>query len=287
MIISALFILRMNDVIGKSTHPAFEGMHIQRVCSGDAPDYLCARKVTEPLIAEAKGRFSAIGFDTTAFDEWRQQFTRVRVLDRNKTVRSTKGYIVATRFVTGDNSRKTLATTYIEDPATEGEPLSAEQQSALGRSIIAIHYARVFRKLDLTLFASALTLGYALTRELTFQIPVWICMTPPFQGKKYVGGYYRTLAGAVPTLTQRGWQFQSYELGTGHAVFVGLDAAIATHVAAAARGDWHAFDNIPRPLPEGAWASEFAWLWDGTVAAPLPYFLPAGFYHLVIASVLL
>jgi hypothetical protein len=269
------YFAHMNDVIGKSTHPAFEGMCIERVTKGDIPDYLCARKVTEPLIAEAKGRFSSIGFDTTAFDEWRQQFTRIRVLDRDKKLRSAKGYIVATRFVTGANSSKTVAATYIEDPATEGEPLSAEQQSALGRSILAMHYSRIFTKLDLTLFASALTLGFALTRELTFQIPVWICATPPFLGKKYIGGYYQTAPGLIPTLSERGWQFPS-QLGGGHAVFVGVDASIASNVAAAARGDWHALDNIVSPLPEGAWSSEFAWLSDGTVAAPLTYFLPAG-----------
>jgi hypothetical protein len=114
------YFAHMNDVIGKSTHPAFEGIRIERVIKGDIPDYLCARKVTEPLIAEAKGRFSSIGFDTRAFDEWRQQFTRIRVLDRDKKLRSAKGYIVATRFVTGANSSKTVSATYIEDPATEG-----------------------------------------------------------------------------------------------------------------------------------------------------------------------
>lgn len=265
------YFAHMNDVIGKS----FEGMRIDRASSGDIPDYLYTKKITEPLIAEAKGRFSAIGFDTSAFEEWRQQFTRIRILDRDKQPRSAKGFIVATRFVTGSNSGKTLAATYIEDPATEGEPLNAEQQSALARSVTAIHYARIFTKLDLTLFASALTLGFVLTRQLTFQIPVWICATLPFLGKKYIGGYYQTTAGPTPTLTERGWQFPS-QLGAGHAVFVGLDASIASHVVAAARGDWRALDNIVSPLPEGARSSEFAWLSDGTVAAPLTYFLPAG-----------
>jgi hypothetical protein len=94
----------MGDVIGKSTHPAFEGMRIERVASGDIPDYLCARKVTEPFIAEAKGRFSSIGFSKTEFSGWRDQFTRIRVLDRRKMLRNAKGYIVATRFVTDANT---------------------------------------------------------------------------------------------------------------------------------------------------------------------------------------
>jgi hypothetical protein len=118
--------------------------------------------------------------------------------------------------VTGANSSKTLATTYIEDPAPDGEPLLEEQERALGRSILARHYSRIFTKLDLTLFASALTLGFALTRQLTFQIPVWVCATPPFLGEQYIGGYYQTGAGLIPTLTERGWQFP-FQLGAGHA----------------------------------------------------------------------
>jgi hypothetical protein len=101
---------------------------------------------------------------------------------------------------------------------------------------MAAHYARIFTKLDLQLPASALSLGYALTRQLTFQVPIWTCVSPPFQGKKYVGGFYRTLSGQIPTLTERGWQL-SGELGAGHAVFVGLDAETASHAAAAARGN--------------------------------------------------
>lgn len=69
------------------------------------------------------------------------------------------------------------------------------------------------------------------------------------------------------------------KLGTSHAVFVGLQADIAAHVSAAARGEWTALDEI-RPVGleqlEGIWSSEFAWLPDGSVAAPVLYFLPTG-----------
>lgn len=269
------YFAHMSDVIGKSTHPAFEGMRIERVCAGDIPDYLCARKVTEPYIAEAKGRFSGVGFGNVEFGSWRDQFTRIRVLDRAKTQRSTKGFIVATRFVTDANAVKTRTTTYIEDPNTEGLPLSEEQRTILGRATMAVHYARVFTKLDLAPLASALNLGYALTRQLSFQVPVWTCVSPPVQGNKYVGGYYRTVPGQGPVLTERGWQFPA-ELGVGHAVFVGVDANVASQAAEAARGEWHSFDNIRPPLPEGLWSSELAWLLDGTIAAPLPYFVPSG-----------
>jgi len=181
----------MSDVLGKPTHAAFGGMRVERICPGDVPDYLCAREVAEPFLAEAKGRFSSISFDTAAFKNWRGQFSRIRVVDSAKVPRSTKGYIVATRFVTDGDAAQARTTSY-EDPSTGGERLPEEQGALLNRGTKAIHYARIFNKLDLVPLASALNLSYALTRQLTFQVPVWTCTAPPFQGKTYVGGYYRT-----------------------------------------------------------------------------------------------
>jgi len=76
-----------------------------------------------------------------------------------------------------------------------------------------------------------------------------------------------------PDYTERGWQL-SLELGAGHSVFIGLDADIASRVAQAARGEWEVLNAIEPVVPEGTWSSEFAWLFDGTVAAPLLYFIP-------------
>jgi hypothetical protein len=263
----------MNDVLGKPAHAAFGSMRVERICRGDVPDYLCARGVMEPLLAEAKGRFSSIGFGTAAFESWRSQFARSRVVDAANIPRNTKGYIVATQFVTDSQPSQTRTTSYVEDPNTEGQRLSEEQGTQLGRGVRALHYARIFNKLDLVPLASALNLGYALTRQLTFQTPVWICTSPPFQGRKYIGGYYRTLAGQGPTFSERGWQL-SLELGAGYSVFVGLEASVAFKVAAAARGEWNALDEILPASPEGLWGSEFSWLPDGSVAAPLLHFIP-------------
>jgi hypothetical protein len=271
-----IYFAHLNDVIGRPTHAAFEGMQIERACKGDIPDYLCARKVTEPYIAEAKGRFSAVGFERADFKEWRAQFERIRGLDRNRIPRRLKGYIVATRFATNANSPSIRTTSYIEDPETVGEQLPEENSGGFGRVTTALHYAAVFRKLGLLSLASALDLGYALTRQLSVQVPVWTCMSPPFEGRKYVGGYYRTLEGTGPSLTDRGWR-HSLELSVGHSVFIGLNLAIATEVAAAARGEWTRLDGLARlddVYPIGSWSSEFGWLGDGTVAAPATYFLP-------------
>jgi hypothetical protein len=139
----------MNDVLGKPAHAAFGGMRVERICPGDVPDYLCARQVTEPLLAEAKGRFSSINFNSAAFQSWRAQFSRVRIVDSANIPRSAKGYVVATQFVTDASAAKNRATSYIEDPNTEGERLTGKQSTCLGRGVRAVHYARIFNKLDL------------------------------------------------------------------------------------------------------------------------------------------
>ena len=264
----------MSEVLGKTAHAAFGGMRIERVCKGDVPDYLCGDD-RNAFLAEAKGRFSTIKFASAAFNDWRAQFTRVRVVDSQNVVRSAKGYIVATKLVTDASSVTQRAATFIEDPDTEGEPLGREQSLQLARGAKAIHYSRIFQQLRLTPFASALSLGYALTRQLTFQVPVWTCTAQPFEGMTYIGGFYRTRGGHGPSLTEKGWQM-SFELGTDHAVFVGLQSKVASQIAAAARGEWNGLDDVRPVGAEGQWSSDFAWLPDGSVAAPVLHFLPTG-----------
>lgn len=264
----------MNDVLGKAAHPAFGGMRIERILKEDVPDYLCGDD-SNAFLAEAKGRFSAIKFASAAFNNWRAQFTRVRVVDSQNVPRSTKGYIVATKLVTDANPGTQRAAAFIEDPATEGEPIGRGQNQQLARGAKAIHYSRILQKLQLTPLASALNLGYALTQQLTFEVPVWTCTTPPFAGTTYIGGFYRTGTGHGPILTEKGWQL-SLELGTSHAVFVGLQSNVALRIASAARGEWNALDEIRPVGAEGLWSSDFAWLPDGSVAAPVLNFLPTG-----------
>jgi len=110
------YFAHMTEVLNKPTHAAFEGMRIERTSPGDVPDYLCARKVTVPHVAEAKGRFSSISFASAEFKRWREQFTRIRVVDRAGIPKVLKGFIVGTRFATETNSATVQTTTFIEDP---------------------------------------------------------------------------------------------------------------------------------------------------------------------------
>lgn len=264
----------MNDVLGKAAHPAFGGMRVERVTRGDVPDYLCGDD-QRAFLAEAKGRFSTIKFTNAAFNDWRCQFTRVRVVDSVNKPRSTKGYIVATKLVSDASPPTQRSASFIEDPATEGEPLTREQNLQLSRAAKALHYSRIFQKLQLTPFASALNLGYALTRQLSFTVPVWTCTAQPFEGTTYIGGFYRTGTGHGPVLTEKGWQMP-IEFGTSHAVFIGLQSRVAAQIAIAARGEWNALDEARPQGAEGRWDSDFAWLPDGSVAAPALHFLPTG-----------
>ena len=272
-----VYFAHMKNVLNKSTHAAFDGLRIERTAKGDVPDYLCAKNSIRPFIAEAKGRFESVAFASAEFAKWRKQFDRIQVLDRGGVARRVKGYVVGTRFATDANAPSTRTCCFVEDPETRGESALGEGNSgSLGRAIVAIHYSRIFSKLGLSAIASALSAGYHLTRQLTFQVPVWTCMSEPFQGRKFIGGFYRTTEGACPTLTEKGW-VQPFELGQGHLAFVGLELDIAKRVAAAARESWELLDRVEQITPEGLWSSEFSWLLDGTVAAPAVQFLPTGF----------
>ncbi len=271
------YFAHLQNIVNKSTHAAFGGMKIRRTKKGDIPDYLCARKTTAPRIAEAKGRFRSITFDSAEFDEWRQQFERVEALSPMGSAISLKGYIGATRFVTERDSRRTRTTSFIEDPQTPGEPLgeNTDVSRNLGRVALAQHYGRIFNKLGLGLLASALHNGFALTRELSFNVPVWTCMVQPFRGREFIGGWYRTQSGPVATLTEKGWM-QPLEIPLRHLAFVGLDVEIARDIAEAARGQWSSLDGIAPERVEALEpiSSEFASLLDGTVAAPATHFIP-------------
>ena len=67
----------------------------------------------------------------------------------------------------------------------------------------------------------------------------------------------------------------SIELGQGHGVFIGLELSRARTVSRAARGEWESLDELEHMEAEGIWSSEFSWLRDGTVCAPMTYFLPS------------
>jgi hypothetical protein len=178
---------------------------------------------------------------------------------------------VATRFATDASHPRVRTTSHVEDPETDGVALSREEAGSLSRVAVALHFGRFFQKLGLRPIASALSLGYALTQELTLQVPVWRCLVPPFREQEYVGGFYQTKSTGGAILTEQGWR-ATWDVAAGRTAFIGLRLDVASRVARAARGAWNELDHLPVATPEEAWGSEFAWLRDGSVAAPAEYF---------------
>ncbi|WP_437479012.1 hypothetical protein WME75_31905 [Sorangium sp. So ce1014] len=270
-----VYFAHMRDVLDKPTHPAFGGMSIRRVVKGDVPDYLCARKVDRPCIAEAKGRFSAISFDSAEFSEWRAQLGRIRVVDQHAGTLRLKTFIAGTRFATVENRASTRSAIYLEDPPTIGErDYEPQRDAGLHRGAIAIHYGRVMSKLDLPLLSAALSHGFVMPDELVFQVVAWECLVPPLDGVRFIGGYMLRAGHRPPKLVKNGWAHDTFELGQGHAPFVGLKLDVAQGLSAAVRGDWPRLNELPVLDFDQSRPSQLTWLADGTVTGPIEFFRP-------------
>ncbi|MGE5456984.1 MAG: hypothetical protein ACM3RX_01375 [Methanococcaceae archaeon] len=187
------YFAHMDKVLNKELHPAFDGMKVKRIAEGSVPDYLCAKSVSKPFIAEAKGRFSNIDFNSVEFNEWRQQFTRIRVFDRNSIPKKIKGFIIGTKFSTDTQSVKNKSKVYSEDPNTDGEEYINSDNLGIGKGCIALHYARLLSKLGLQLLASSLDEGFVVPSELSFNLPIWRCKYPPLEGETFIGGYFSSI----------------------------------------------------------------------------------------------
>lgn len=141
------YFAHMEHVLDRALHPAFSSIRVERIQSGDAPDYFCAQNVNKVLLSEAKGRYPSIGFANKEFEKWRTQFTRVAVKESNGRHRRVKGYIVATRFAT-EEKPSLKSGLFEEDPDSPGQlPLAEDQGRELGSAIMALHYSDIALKL--------------------------------------------------------------------------------------------------------------------------------------------
>jgi len=93
------YFAHLDSLIGDK-NANLHGFAVERAAPGDIPDYLCSDGAGSVVLAEAKGRYTAVSFKSEEFSRWRQQFTRVRVLDAKGDAVRVKGHIVATRFAT-------------------------------------------------------------------------------------------------------------------------------------------------------------------------------------------
>jgi hypothetical protein len=276
------YFAHMDRVLRRPLHRAFSSILVERVASGDAPDYFCAESVDKVFLSEAKGRYTPISFGTGEFQGWRNQFSRVSVREQGGALRKVKGYIVATRFATEDNpARKSRV--LIEDPESPGnELLTDDQTSQLGQVIMSLHYSDIALKLGQPILASALSLGFQIPEDLRIPFIIWRVTSGPLEGRLFAGGYYPAMGGAPPfQATKDGYIFQPFapfRLDVGTATFVGVELDIFRSVVKMARLEPHTkptiehFDErLIQPFYSG-----FSLLRDGSVIGPIEFFTPVG-----------
>lgn len=184
-----VYFAHMDQVLGGNAISQAQGVRVERISSGDTPDYLCAIRSFGVCLAEAKGRAGTIGFDKPEFQAWRDQFSRVEVRNASGDQESVKGFIVATRMVSDDRP-KTFSTMWIEDPRSPGEARGGEAiDPGLSELVGRRHYSAILSRLRLPLYSEALRQGAVVAEEVSPQMGVWEFLLPPLRGMLFVGGY--------------------------------------------------------------------------------------------------
>jgi len=272
------YFAHLDSLIG-ATSANLHGYAVERAAPGDIPDYLCSDGAGSVVIAEAKGRYTPVGFITEEFSRWRQQFTRVRVLDAAGNAVRVKGHVVATRFAT-ESKPKVQSKLYAEDPSTEGrEPISTDTALLLSGQVIASHYADVLMKLDQPLMAYAIRRSLRLERQIGIPVTIWGFA---FGGHEryFVGGYYardtdQSLIDFVNgQITRR--NSDPFRLGVHSGTFVGIELSVFKHLVSVARGDRRLLEALPEVDPVRDLYSGISMLRDGSIIGPLPMFTPLG-----------
>lgn len=271
------YFAHIGSLIG-ANKSAFHGFAVERSAFGDTPDYLCSGGLGSVVVAEAKGRYTPISFKSKEFESWRQQFTRVRVLDGTGTAVSVKGHIVATRFATEYQAR-VQSKLYAEDPRTEGqEPISQLTASLLSRQIAASHYADVLLKLDQPYMSISLRNLVPIAEEIRIMATLWEF---DFGGQRmmFVGGYHsgavtKPLVELVDNQIVR-HRSDPFKLGAHNGTFIGLELSVFKHLVSVCRGANRLLENaVPEIRPLVAVYSGLSMLQGGSVIGPLQLFNP-------------
>ena len=242
--------------------------------SGDTPDYFCSEKSNRVYLAEAKGRLSSINFNTKTFNNWRRQFSRINVSDKDGNIFSVKGFIVASRLLTENSYPNVLPHILIEDPKTEGNrPIEdSNENTQLSRIIVKSHYATILDRLHLRLYASTLRASTELQETFGINVGVWKCNVPFLKDYKFVGGY---LTENYPKTYIRRPYFNyanNLDLSTPPTSFFGLEYNLFKSLRQLISKGWN--DKI-QINPFGNKSNQFELLSikdDGTILAPLDYF---------------
>ncbi|PMQ13047.1 hypothetical protein PseAD21_05140 [Pseudomonas sp. AD21] len=255
----------------------FQGFTVERAVPGDIPDYLCSDGAGSVVLAEAKGRYTSVGFNTEEFERWRNQFTRVRVLDAEGQAVRVKGHIVATRFAT-ESKPKVQTKLYAEDPSTEGqEPISGDTAFRLSGRVIASHYGDALMKIDQPHLAFAIRRSRRLEQQSSIPVTIWQFAFADLN-RYFVGGYYAKDTDE-PLIDLKSMQIKHrswdpFRLGVHSGTFVGIELSVFKHLVNVARGDRYLLDGLPEVDPIKDLYSGVSMLRDGSVIGPLSMFIP-------------
>lgn len=269
----------MEHILNRQLHRAFGGCSIERVSKGDTPDYFCAESVDRVFLAEAKGRYSSIAFNSKEFDSWRKQFDRIVFKDAAGTARSIKGHIVATRFVTEQDSTKLKSGLFAEDPASPGD-IDADDETIfeLGASVIASHYSGISSKLGQPLLASSLANGIQLSEDILIQCIAWRVIAGPLQGKRFIGGYFGSPKYNTLSCDSNGRIVFDHRdplrLDSPSTTFFGIEESIFRQVVAISRFGAKAAMQLDTFDATDFFYSGFSVLRDGSVLGPVDFFTP-------------
>lgn len=271
------YFAHLDSLIG-GADAKLHGYAVERATPGDIPDYLCSDGMGSVVLAEAKGRYTPVGFGTKEFSRWRQQFTRVRVLDAAGNAVRVKGHIVATRFAT-ESKPRVQSKLYAEDPSTEGrEQISADTALLLSRQVAASHYADVLMKLDQPLLAFAIRRSLRLEPQIGIPVTVWGFAFGGYE-QCFVGGYYakdtnQPLIDLVEKEVIRRSSSDPFRLGIHSGTFVGLELSVFQHLVGVARGDGLLLEGLPEVDRVRDLYSGISMLRDGSIIGPLSMFVP-------------
>ncbi|GAB0118751.1 hypothetical protein [Acidisoma sp. 7E03] len=268
------YFAHMEHVLDRGSLGDLGNAHVERVRKGDAPDYLCAKGAGDLFLAEAKGRTSTISFDSAEFKRWRKQFDRVVVKDASNVARTVKGFIVATRF-SCENKPRVSSKLFAEDPTTLGEgPL--RDDGALFATVKMLHYAGIAAKLRQPILSTALTTGTRVPEEIIIPGMVWELVTAPYQGRRFVGGYFPGPDGVQPIQISDGkiafLPENPLRLDYASGTFFGVEENVFRTVCEAARtGSMRAVQPLEEPV---FFYSAISFLRDGSIVGPVDFFRP-------------
>ncbi|SJM31985.1 hypothetical protein [Mesorhizobium delmotii] len=270
------YFAHMEHVLDRGALEGSGNARVERVQKGDAPDYLCAGRTGELFLAEAKGRTSTVSFGNAEFKRWRKQFGRIVVRDESDVERAVKGFIVATRF-SCEASPRVCSKLFAEDPKTRGDGPLRDDGSLLGTAK-TLHYAGIAAKLRQPILSAALATGGLVPEEIIILGMVWELIMPPYQGRRFVGGYFPGPGGVQPIQNSDGKVVflpeNPLRLDYASGTFFGVEEHVFRAVCQAARtGSTQAV----QPLEEPAFFySAISFLRDGSIVGPVDFFRPQG-----------